>query len=407
MNTKQLQDVLRKLISNSRNGNRVSLLIEGVHGIGKSAVVAEVASELGYRLADLRLGQQEVADLIGMPIVKDGCTFWAPPSWWPKEGEKVVIFLDELNRGTQDVKQAIFQLVRDFKLHTHILPDECIVISAINPEADGYDVAPLDIALQDRFWKTLYEPTVVEWLVWAEKANVVEVIREFISQDNIHLDPPKGQAHPTRRGWERLSNALKLVELDKVFDKKSSDLFLDVVIGNVGEAAGLAFRRFVVDKYKPLDAKTIIESYAKIRPKIQKIIENKEMDMLSRAIDDSMRYLEKHINTDEPQANILESVSQLISDLPLDLVASTCRTIGTSQKLLNFWQLLCRNQVVYEQIVKTRDATDEYLLIELFPIILEQELQLEKEGKEKVEVEANKKDDSKSTKSRKKDKVNA
>ena len=265
----------------------------------------------------------------------------------------------------------------------------------------------MDIALQDRFWKTLYEPTVVEWLVWAEKANVVEVIREFISQDNIHLDPPKGQAHPTRRGWERLSNALKLVELDKVFDKKSSDLFLDVVIGNVGEAAGLAFRRFVVDKYKPLDAKTIIESYAKIRPKIQKIIENKEMDMLSRAIDDSMRYLEKHINTDEPQANILESVSQLISDLPLDLVASTCRTIGTSQKLLNFWQLLCRNQVVYEQIVKTRDATDEYLLIELFPIILEQELQLEKEGKEKVEVEANKKDDSKSTKSRKKDKVNA
>jgi len=380
MNTKQLQDVLRKLVQNSRNGNRVSLLIEGVHGTGKSAIVAEVAAELGYRLADLRLGQQEVADLIGMPIVKDGHTCWAPPSWWPKEGEKVIIFLDELNRGTQDVKQAIFQLVRDFKLHTHVLPPECIVISAINPETEGYDVSPLDIALQDRFWKTIFEPTVAEWLEWAEKSGVCDSVREFIKADSIYLDPNKGEASPTRRGWERLSNALKLIGLDKTIEKKDYDLLIDTIIGNVGEAAGLSFKKFLINKYKPLDVKTLAEDYKSIKPKVQKLIDNQQMDVISRAMDDLATYLDKHTIIDEPQPNFIESVISIVQDMSLDIVVSFMRTIGSNKKLIRLFQYVCRDKGVYEQVVKTRDAINEYHLLELFPTLLKQDLQLEKEA---------------------------
>src|SRR3989304_1234462 len=384
MNTLQLQEVLRKLIQNSGNGNRVSLLIEGVHGIGKSAVVAEVASELGYRLADLRLGQQEVADLIGMPIVKDGYTYWAPPSWWPKEGEKVVIFLDELNRGTQDVKQAIFQLVRDFKLHTHTLPLDCIVVSAINPEIDGYDVSPLDIALQDRFWKVIKEPAVEEWLSWAEKNNICKSVCEFIKQDNIYLDPSKGQAYPTRRGWERLSNALKLVELDKFIEKKDYDLFLDIAMGNIGEAGGLSYKRFVIDKYQPLDSKLLVENYKKIRTKIQKLIQNQQMDVLSRGLDDTARYLDKYIDSNITQSSFVESICLLIIDLPLDLVVSFMRAIGCNQRLFNLFKLICRNKEVFSQVVRTRDVANEHHLIDIFDTLLEQELELEEKEKKKA-----------------------
>jgi len=74
-----------------------TVIMEGVHGIGKSASVKQFAKENEYGLVELFLSHQEVGDIIGIPkIVQQGdesLTTWTKPVWlqrmidtaWPIE----------------------------------------------------------------------------------------------------------------------------------------------------------------------------------------------------------------------------------------------------------------------------------------------------------------------------------
>ena len=59
---------------------RAAVLLEGQHGIGKSQVVAQLAARKSmetkkdFRFVDIRLGQYEVGDLIGIPEKRDTFT---------------------------------------------------------------------------------------------------------------------------------------------------------------------------------------------------------------------------------------------------------------------------------------------------------------------------------------------
>ncbi len=58
-----------------------SILLIGVHGIGKSDVVRDWAIENNIHIETLFLSNQEPADLIGIPHINNGVTQWAEPSW--------------------------------------------------------------------------------------------------------------------------------------------------------------------------------------------------------------------------------------------------------------------------------------------------------------------------------------
>ena len=100
-------------------------MLVGPHGSGKSQVIRQFCGENGYHMFDLRLGTQDVGDLIGLADFKvenDRKVFeFAPPRWLVQcieyceknPDSKAIIFLDELNRGRRDVLQAMFQLLTD------------------------------------------------------------------------------------------------------------------------------------------------------------------------------------------------------------------------------------------------------------------------------------------------------
>lgn len=74
-----------------------TVIMEGLHGIGKSAIVKQFAKEQGYNKEELFLSHQEVGDIIGIPtkVEIDGeqLTVWSKPIWfqriidaaWPAE----------------------------------------------------------------------------------------------------------------------------------------------------------------------------------------------------------------------------------------------------------------------------------------------------------------------------------
>jgi len=255
---------LKELIkSHTRLDKPAPIIIEGEMGIGKSQVVQQVAEELRYTYVDLRLAQQEPGDLIGMPRVVDGVTIWSRPSWMPEENAKLVLALEELNRAPIDVQQAIFQALTENKIHTHKLPAKTIIVLCINPSDSMYHVSDLDPAMISRCIKVKLDYDVDEWLKFAYEKKLDDRIIQFIS---VHRDllcqPKENEPSPLPRTWHLLSNELKVVP---------DELLFEVSAGLVGKEAAVTFQKFCDKEYKkPVTGKEILEHYDKVKEKLSK-----------------------------------------------------------------------------------------------------------------------------------------
>jgi hypothetical protein len=205
-------DGVRKLLGNIvAKSVRVPVLLWGAMGIGKSMLVRDVAASQGLPCIDLRLAQQEPGDLIGLPRTVDGRTVWSKPSWWPDPGTRGVLFFDELNRAPTDVRQAIFQVVGDWRLHTHELPPGWCIVAAANPDSGGYQVETLDPAMLRRFCQIRVVSSAVQWLEWAESAGIDDRIRAFVRGNPrlLALDEDFAlEARPTPAGYEMIDRML-------------------------------------------------------------------------------------------------------------------------------------------------------------------------------------------------------
>ena len=168
--------------------SNVSVCIIGPHGIGKSQAVYQLGTEaFDLPVIERRLSQMSEGDMIGLPELKEGVTRFAPPDWYKWACDKpVVLFLDELNRATDEIQQAAFQIVLGRELNGHKLHPETRVYVAVNHGSE-YNVNDMDPALLDRFWTIELKPTVEDWLTWAEDT-VHPYVREFIKQNHKHLE---------------------------------------------------------------------------------------------------------------------------------------------------------------------------------------------------------------------------
>jgi hypothetical protein len=154
-------------------------------------------------------------DLVGLPSIEGNRTSFNPPDWFKQACEEpVVLFLDEVDRATLEVRQGIFELTDSRKLNGHYLHEDTIVFAAINGGEHGeqYQVNEMDPAELDRWSVWDIEPTVEDWLSWA-KDNVDSLVWDFINQNRDHLehngDIEPNKRYPSRRSWDRLNQVLK------------------------------------------------------------------------------------------------------------------------------------------------------------------------------------------------------
>ncbi len=127
----------------------------GPPGVGKTEIVQQWANNKKLPNVTMTLSSYDPPDFKGFPITqvvngRQRLTF-ATPSFWPDEGEGVII-LEEMNRAPTSIMQCILSLTdarRGFDGYT--LPKGWIVVACINPENTEYDVNSMDPALKDRF----------------------------------------------------------------------------------------------------------------------------------------------------------------------------------------------------------------------------------------------------------------
>jgi len=236
-----------------------NIMLVGKHGIGKSQILEKFYSEKGYKVVTLFLGQMsDPGDLIGIPHKNEetGHTDFMPPYWFPTDDTPVVLFLDELNRARPEVLQTIMDLALNRKLAGRSLPAGSRIISAVN-NGEEYQLTDLDPALVSRFNIYEFQPSVQDWLLWANKSGIDERITSYIAANPNALDNQTAaedldnlEKTPDRRGWTRVSEIIS----GKADLKQSHKSIIAGIIG------GIAANRFFefMDQNHLLTAKELL-----------------------------------------------------------------------------------------------------------------------------------------------------
>ena len=170
---------------------RKPVLLRGRHGIGKSTVVYQFADKNNLEVVERRASQMTEGDLVGLPTIEDKSTTFNPPDWFKAACDRpVVLFLDEVDRATLEVRQGIFELTDSRKLNGHNLHPDTLVFAAVNGGEHGsqYQVGEMDPAELDRWTVFDIDPTVEDWLSWASDAGISPEIWNFINQNRTHLE---------------------------------------------------------------------------------------------------------------------------------------------------------------------------------------------------------------------------
>jgi hypothetical protein len=321
-----------------------AIMLHAKHGVGKSSTVKQCAQELGIDFKDIRLSQNEVGDIKGLPfkeIDDSGNTMvaFAKPKWFPRDpNSSGILFFDELNRASKEVLQAVFELCLDRSLDGEKLPDGWIIVSAVNSD-DDYDVVDLDPALHDRFFHIDFEPSPDEWLEWARDNNIEQFITQFVSQNKELLDPPignleSGKVYPSRRSWEAFNEFVSLFNL-----LENTTMFMQSAKGWLGQEIAIMLQKFVKNEFKIFTPDDVLEHWEKNKDDIEKSCEDIEIiSMLSKNVVDEVNKRRANKLSDKNKANFYEFFMSLPNDVASDAWVSILEGKKT-KKLAMGWQL--------------------------------------------------------------------
>jgi hypothetical protein len=144
---------LVKFLKNNQN-----VLMEGPHGVGKTALVKEVFNEAGLKWRYFSASTMDpFCDFIGVPrptVNAQGETFLElirPQDF--AEDNIEALFFDEFNRADDKVLNAVMELIQFKSINGKKFNNLKVVWAAINPftEDETYAVQRLDPAIKDRF----------------------------------------------------------------------------------------------------------------------------------------------------------------------------------------------------------------------------------------------------------------
>ena len=218
---------------------RQPVFIWGGPGIGKSAVVRQLAEVLKMPLQDVRALLLDPVDLRGLPFLgNDGRSKWATPEFLPKEGSGI-LFLDELNAAPAMVQAGCYQLVLDRKLGEYTLPDGWAIVAAGNRDSDRAVTTRMPTPLRNRFVHLEFEVDLQEWSEWALQAGIRPEVIAFLRfrPELLSAFDRDANAFPSPRSWEFVSRILDA--------KPDQSIEHELFAGAVGTGAATEFSAFL------------------------------------------------------------------------------------------------------------------------------------------------------------------
>ena len=185
MKPSELFEALHALIA-----ERVPLHIWGACGVGKSQIVAQVASDLGWQFLDIRAVQLDPVDLRGLPRISADQAEWVPPKFLPTSGEGI-LFLDELTSAPQMTQAGCYQLVLDRRLGEYCLPDGWVVMAVA--------FVTMGIGVNTRTAFSLLFPPILAEFGWDRGRTAAAFSIGFLLASAVDLTARRSGPGPPRR----------------------------------------------------------------------------------------------------------------------------------------------------------------------------------------------------------------
>jgi hypothetical protein len=315
--------------------SRLPVLIRGRHGVGKSEVVYMIAEQRGLPVVERRASQMTEGDLLGLPDTADlsdgrKATTWNAPDWLVTAcTQPVMLFLDEVDRATMEVRQGLFELTDSRKINGWNLHPETLIVAAVNGGEHGaqYQVGEMDPAELDRWTVFDVEPSTEDWLGWA-RDKVHSVLWDFINQNRAHLehtgDFEPNKVYPSRRSWQRFNDTA--AETGSMNEDGDRDLLFNLATAFVGFEAAVSLRDFT-------------ENYA-WQVTIEDLLDNGEIAKTSEwGINDHSAMIEKfsasEVFVEDLSEGQVQNLANYFVSLPSEVAMKLWTVLGESDNTNN------------------------------------------------------------------------
>ncbi len=212
------------------------VFLMGPPGIGKTAIMEQIASELGIGLLSYSMTHHTRQSALGLPLIKH--TTYQGKEYDVSEYtmseiiasvydmmetsgiKNGILFLDEINCVSETLTPIMLQFLQYKVFGKHEVPAGWIVVTAGNPPEYNHSVREFDIATWDRLKRVDVDPDFDAWKEFAYVSGVHNAILTYleIKKGNFYKveTTVDGKSFVTARGWDDLSQMIQLYEQHKI-----------------------------------------------------------------------------------------------------------------------------------------------------------------------------------------------
>lgn len=208
------------------------ILLMGAPGIGKTAIMEQIAREEGIGLVSYTMTHHTRQSAVGLPKIVSKtyagvqmdvteytmseivCSVY---ELMERTGKKEgILFIDEINCVSETLAPSMLRLLQNKAFGSHSIPSGWVLVAAGNPQEYNKSAREFDIVTLDRVRLLSLSPDLDAWMEYGWKNKIHGSILSYLSikKENFYqVEIRANERHfVTARGWEDLSEMLKSYE---------------------------------------------------------------------------------------------------------------------------------------------------------------------------------------------------